>query len=101
MRCPPELGVKQFVAEMRSSTGTRFRVYTTGSDRHYIFDPIERYGCSYCQGFPVLKARLRPELRRTLAHGWGIPGVVSTRCPAFLSARALQVLENLSWPFSH
>jgi hypothetical protein len=64
MRCPAEYGVKQYVAEIRSGTGIRFRVYTTGSDRHYMFDPIDEAGCSYCMGFPVEKARLRPELRR-------------------------------------
>jgi hypothetical protein len=72
MRCPPEWGVKQFVAEIRSSTGTRFRVFTTGSDKYYLFDPIDKDGCSYCMGFPVLKARLRPELKRALRHGWGM-----------------------------
>lgn len=72
MSCPPELGVKQYVAVIRSPrTGQRFRVFTTGSDRHYIFDPIDAHGCSYCVGFPVLKADLEPEIRRALRHGWG------------------------------
>lgn len=66
-----ELGVKQYVAIVRSKTGMRFRVFTTGSDKHYIFDPTDKDGCSYCNGFPVLKADLKPEIRRALAHGWG------------------------------
>jgi hypothetical protein len=68
----PELGVKQYVAVIRSqATGVRFRVFTTGSDRHYLFDPLDEDGCSLCNAFPVLKSDLKPELRRALRHGWG------------------------------
>lgn len=63
-------GAKQFVARVRGRW-CRFNVFTTGDDRWYLFDPIDRHGCSYCNAFPVLRADLKPELRRALAHGWG------------------------------
>lgn len=72
MRFPPEYQVKQYVAVMRSpKTGVRFRVFTTGSEKHYLFDPLDEDDCSTCCQFPVLKAELRPEVRRMLRHGWG------------------------------
>jgi hypothetical protein len=64
---PPELMVKQFVAELNGQHG-RFRVFTTGSSRHYLFELI---GSNPPLQFPVLKSDLKPEVRRALAHGWG------------------------------
>jgi hypothetical protein len=63
----PELQVKRFVAEVNGSFGARFRVFTTGSDRHYLFSLVQNSDIS----FPVAKADLRPEVRQALAHGWG------------------------------
>jgi hypothetical protein len=73
MTFPRNLMVKQFVATVRSRWG-RFRVFTTGDDRYYLFDPLDWDGCSGCIGFPVLKADLKPAIRRALRHGWGNAG---------------------------
>jgi len=67
---PPELGVKQFVAVVRSRW-CRFMVFTTGSPRHYLFSQLDPHGCQTGLHFPVLKADLRRDIRRALAHGWG------------------------------
>ncbi len=65
---PPQLQAKQYVAEVNGAFGCRFRVFTTGSARHYLFDLI---GASPPLQVPVLKSSLRPDVRRALAHGWG------------------------------
>jgi len=67
--------VKQYVAVVKSRTGQRFMVFRTGDEKYYLFDPIDKDGCSYCRGFPVLKADLRSEIRRALSHGWGNAGI--------------------------
>ncbi len=51
-------------------TGVRFRVFTTGDDRYYLFDPLDEHDCSRCMSFPVLKADLKPEIRRALRQGY-------------------------------
>ena len=71
MNHPPELGVKQYVAVVANGWGQRFRVFTTGDPKFYLFDPIDEHGCSLCMGFPVRKSDLRKDLRSALAHGWG------------------------------
>jgi hypothetical protein len=63
----PEMQVKQFVAEVNGASGFRFRVFRTGSDRHYLFTSVRNSGFS----FPVLKSDLNPEARRALAAGVG------------------------------
>jgi hypothetical protein len=66
------LQVKQYVGEVRTDRGC-FRVFRTGDDHFYLFDPFDpATGASGCIGFPVEKARLRDDLRRALAHGWGL-----------------------------
>lgn len=68
----PRYQVKQFVSRLRSpSTGARFNVFKTGDEKYYLFDPIDKDGCSYCNSFPVKKSDLLPEYRRALTHGWG------------------------------
>lgn len=64
---PPELQVKKFVAELNGAHGFRWRVFTTGSDRHYLFSCVQNQ--AFC--IPVLKADLKDEIRSALAHGWG------------------------------
>lgn len=61
------LGVKQFVAEVNGLFGFRFRVFTTGDDRYYLF---------VCTVNPdiwrlVRRADLQREVRSALAHGVG------------------------------
>lgn len=63
----PEMQAKQYVAELNGSFGFRFRVFTTGSDRHYLFVCIQNSDVQ----FPVLKADLKREVRSALANGWG------------------------------
>lgn len=63
----PELQVKQYVAELNGAHGFRWRVFTTGSDRHYLFVCVQNGDISV----PVLKADLRDDARRALAHGYG------------------------------
>lgn len=64
---PPELQVKQFVAELAGAHGFRWQVFVTGSDRHYLFVCAQNTSISV----PVLKASLRDDVRRALARGWG------------------------------
>jgi hypothetical protein len=64
---PPELQVKQFVAELNGAHGFRWRVFTTGSDRHYLFSCVQNP--DFC--IAVLKAELKDEVRSALAHGYG------------------------------
>jgi hypothetical protein len=65
-------GVKKYVAVVRSPvTGVRFRVFTTGDDRYYLFDALDPRGCSWGLQFPVLKKSLRRDIARALRHGWG------------------------------
>jgi hypothetical protein len=62
-----ECQVKQFVAEVNGCFGSRWHVFITGSDRHYLFTCVQNPVLSV----PVLKADLRPDVRRALAHGYG------------------------------
>jgi hypothetical protein len=63
----PEYQVKQFVAEVNGAFGSRWRVFTTGSGRHYLLVCVQNSDLQV----PVLKSDLKPEVRRALAHGWG------------------------------
>lgn len=62
--------VKQYVAVVQGDWA-KFRVFETGSPRHYLFSQLDPSGCQTGVQFPVLKARLRDDIRRALAHGWG------------------------------
>lgn len=64
---PPELQVMKFVSELNGAFGTRWRVFTTGSSRHYLFVLVQNPLIFKA----VLKADLRPEARSALAHGYG------------------------------
>jgi len=64
---PPYLQVKQYVAEVNGDFGSRWYVYKTGSDKHYLFSCVQNPTFSV----PVLKADLQPEIRRALARGVG------------------------------
>lgn len=65
-RFAPEWQVKQFVAEVNGAL-SRFRVFTTGSDRYYMFQPLD----VAMEPFPVLKTDLRDDVRSALRNGWG------------------------------
>lgn len=61
--------VKQYVAEVQSSR-SRFRVFITGDPKYYLFSQIYN-GCDTGLHFPVLKSRLRNDIKKALAHGYG------------------------------
>lgn len=66
------LMIKQYVAIVKNRRGQRFRVFSTGDDKFYVFDPlIPGTDSSGCIQFSVRKADLEPTTRRALAHGWG------------------------------
>lgn len=60
-----ELMVKQFVGDLHTPRGV-FRVFETGDEKFYLFDPLDPFGCSGCIGFPVRKTDLKPAIRRLL-----------------------------------
>jgi hypothetical protein len=64
---PPELQVKQYVAEVNGAHGFRWTVFRTGSDRHYLFVCVQNTNFAV----PVLKSDLQPDIRAALAHGVG------------------------------
>jgi hypothetical protein len=64
---PPELQVRQYVAEVTGARGSRWRVFRTGSDRHYLFSSVDNPTFSV----PVLKTSLRDDVRSALANGYG------------------------------
>jgi hypothetical protein len=65
-----ELQVKQWVAEVNGAFGSRWRVFRTGSDRHYLFQLVQNTDIAV----PVLRKDLRPDVRRALANGCGHAG---------------------------
>lgn len=67
MTFAPEMQAKQFVAEVNGAFGSRWRVFTTGSRRHYLFVLVQNSDIQT----PVLKTDLKDDVRRALAHGWG------------------------------
>jgi hypothetical protein len=66
----PEMQVTQWVGEVEGEF-TRWRVFRTGSARHYLFDQVDARGCSTGLQVPVLKSDLHPDIRRALARGYG------------------------------
>lgn len=65
-------GIKQYVAVVRNGRGIRFMVFETGDPKYYMFSQlIGETSVSSGLMFPVLKKRLRDDIRRALRHGWG------------------------------
>jgi len=68
----PKYGIKQYVAVVRNRRGGRFRVFETGDPKYYMFDQlIGETSASSRIMFPILKNRLRDDIRRALRYGWG------------------------------
>lgn len=63
----PELQVRQYVAEVNAAHGFRFRVFATGSARHYLLVCVQNAAIQAV----VAKADLQPGVRRMLARGVG------------------------------
>lgn len=61
--------VKQYVAEVQGDS-SRFRVFTTGDPKYYLFCQIHN-GCDSGLPIPVLKSELREDIRKALSQGWG------------------------------
>lgn len=63
----PECQVKQFVAEVNGAFGSRWRVFETGSSKHWLFVLVQNPEITR----PTLKTDVNPEVARALRHGWG------------------------------
>lgn len=72
----PELGVKQYVAVVKSRW-CRWMVFETGSAKHYLFCQLDPHGYATGLQTPVLKTDLQPDIRRALAHGVGNANIAS------------------------
>jgi len=70
MNPPQELMVKQYVAVVQG-TWSKLMVFETGNPRYYLFSQLDPDGCQTGLQWPVLKADLKPDIRRALAHGYG------------------------------
>jgi len=70
-RYAPEMQVKQYVAVVQNSRGSRFRVFETGDPKFYLLSAIAPDGAEGGLQFSVLKADLRDDVRRALRRGWG------------------------------
>lgn len=67
--------VMQFLGELRTLTpwGTPidYRVFRCGDDKWFLFDPLDRHGCSLCQQYPIERKRLERNIRRAFTSGDG------------------------------
>lgn len=65
-------GVKQYIAIVKNGDGMRFMVFATGDTKYYLFSQLYP-GTLSATGlqFPVLKSRLRDDIKSALTHGWG------------------------------
>jgi hypothetical protein len=70
--------VKQYVAVVQNSRGSRFMVFETGDARWYLFSQLYPGPNLIATGlqFPVLKKDLRDDMRKALRNGWGNAGAV-------------------------
>lgn len=68
--------VKQYVAVVQNSRGSKFMVFETGDAKYYLFSQLYPGPTLIQTGlqFPVLKKDLRDDIRKALAHGWGNAG---------------------------
>jgi hypothetical protein len=73
-----DMQVTQYVAEVEGPN-CRFRVFRTGERGVYLFCALDQYGLDYGLHIPIPSARLVPELRSALAHGYGrnTPGPIT------------------------
>lgn len=60
--------VKQYVGRVQGKRAC-FQVFESGDPKYYLFDPLDRDGCSLCNQFPILKKDLKDDVRRALRHG--------------------------------
>lgn len=70
----PEMMTKQYVATVQGAS-CRFMVFTTGSDRYYLFSQVDDDGCATGLQVPVLKTDLRRDIAAGLRHGYGNAGL--------------------------
>jgi hypothetical protein len=67
----PEMMVKQYIAVVQNARGARWRVFTTGNPKFYLFSALAPDGTEGGLQFPVRKTDLRDDIRRMLQHGCG------------------------------
>ena len=69
-------GVMQYVAVVQNERGMRFMVFRTGDPKFYLFAQLPPGPGLVASGlsWPVAKKRLRDDIRKALAHGWGNSG---------------------------
>ena len=63
--------VKQYVAVVQNTRGTRFMVFKTGDEKYYLFCPVTPEGTLDTFQFPVRKTELARPIASALAHGYG------------------------------
>lgn len=65
--------VMQYVAVVQNERGMRFMVFRTGDPKYYLFSQLLPGPGLVASGlsWPVLKSRLRNDIKSALAHGWG------------------------------
>ena len=67
--------VQRYVAVVKNRRGRQFMVFRTGDTKWYLFQPVDADLCATSlPAFPVEKSRLRTDMKRALAHGWGNGG---------------------------
>jgi hypothetical protein len=76
---PPELQVRQFVAEVNGAHGFRWRVYRTASDEHLLFECVQNPNIRVAR----LISDLAPDARSALTPGSfpREPLIAVIRCP--------------------
>lgn len=67
MSFAPCMMVKQWLGEIETEGGDRYRVFETGDAKFVLIDPIDRHGASLCMQFPMRKTRMR--------RGWLADGI--------------------------
>lgn len=67
-------GVKQWVCELpRKASGSRFRVFTTGDPKYYLFALLDPNGMDWGIHLPVRKTNLKPHVARYISRQFRRP----------------------------
>jgi hypothetical protein len=65
------MGVTRHIGIVRTSYAD-FRVFKTGDPKYYLFCMLDKNGCDTGIHHPILKTRLKNEVKSALANGCGI-----------------------------
>lgn len=55
--------VKGWLGVVVTLRGRRIRVFTTGDEKFYLLDPLDRFDCSLCVQFPMRRKDFNQRLR--------------------------------------